>query len=81
MAAEVLELGHMVGVGGRRKARKDTKFGQEDGSSADRKQGTFVGGVRLLKLRVGSDEGHGLSLGLQVGIVHVAANDDEDVEF
>lgn len=81
MAAEVLELGHIVGMGGRRKTRKNTEFGQKDGSGADGKQGTLASGISLLDLRVGSNKGHGLGLGLQDGIVYVAADDDEDVEF
>lgn len=81
MAAEILELGHIVRVGGRRKTRQDTKFGQEDGSGADREQGTLASGIGLLDLRVGSNEGHGLGLGLQDDIINVAADDNEDVEF
>lgn len=81
MTAEVLKLGHVVGVGGRSKTRKDTEFGQEDRSGADGEQGTLVGRVSLLDLSVGGNERHGLGLGLQAGIVYVAADDNKDVEF
>jgi hypothetical protein len=80
IAAEVLELGKVVGVGSGREAREDALLGEEERSSADGQNGALAGRVLLLKLGEVGDEASRLGLLLE-DFGRVAAEDDEDVEF
>jgi hypothetical protein len=79
LAAQDLERGNVIGMGGGREATENALLGQEVGPSADGEQRALAGRVALLKLRVGSDEAEGLGL-LLYDLFSVAAEDDEDIE-
>jgi hypothetical protein len=49
IAADVLKGSEKVGVGSGREARKDTLLTKEEGTCADREDGTLAGRVTLLK--------------------------------
>lgn len=79
IAADVLKGGEKVGVGSGRQAREDTLLAKEEGTCADRENGTLAGRVTLLKLREVGDEREGLEL-FSNDLLGVAADDDEDVK-
>ena len=80
LAAQILELGQVVGVCGGGEAREDAFFGKEEGASADRENGSLSGGVLLLKFREVGNEARRLCLFLK-NLLGIAAKDDEDVEL
>lgn len=79
IAANVLKGGEKVGVGSGREAREDTLLAKEEGTCADREDGTLAGRVTLLKLREVGDEREGLEL-FGDDLLGVTTNDDEDVK-
>lgn len=80
ITAQVLEAGHVVGVGGSRKAGEDTLLRKEEGSSANGKDGTLLGGIFLLQFGEIADESKRLVLFLK-DFSAVASENDEHVEL
>ncbi len=79
VAAQVLELGNVIGVGGGSEAAQNALLRQEEGAGADGEQCALAGGVVLLELRIGRDEAKRLCLVLE-DLVDIAAEDDEDIK-
>jgi hypothetical protein len=80
VAADDFELGHEVRVGGGGEAGQDAGLAEEERAGADAHEGALAGGVLLLLLGEGFDEGERLGLGLE-DFLRLAADDDEDVDF
>lgn len=80
LAAEVLEPGEVVGVGGGRQPGEDALMGEEVGPGADGQEGPLAGRVLLLELGERADEAEGLRL-LRYDGLCVAAEDDQDVKL
>jgi hypothetical protein len=80
VAADDFELGHVVRVGGGGQAGEDACFAEEEGTGADAHESALAGGVLLLLLGEGFDEGEGLGLGFE-DFLGLAADDDQDVDF
>lgn len=68
VAAKVLKGRHVVWVGSSRQTGKDALLGEEEGSSADRHDGTLPGRIFLLDLGKLGDKVKWLSLGLDYSI-------------
>lgn len=66
-------------MGGGGEAGEDALLGKEERAGADGEKGALVGGVLLLQLGEGSDEGERLGVSLD-DLVAVAADDDENVK-
>lgn len=79
IAALVLELGHVVGVAGGRKARENAFAGKEEGAPGDGQDSSLSAGITLLELGKVVDETERLGIGLEDRL-RVAAEDDENVK-
>lgn len=80
LAADVLELGHEVRVGGGGQAGEDARLSEEERAGANAKEGALAGWVLLLQLAEGLDEGERLGFALE-DFISAAADDDEDVNL
>ena len=78
VAADDLELGHEVRVGGGGEAGQDARLAEEERAGADAHEGALAGRVLFLLLGEGFDEGERLGLGLD-DLLRLAADDNEDV--
>lgn len=79
VAAQVLKLGHEVGVGGGGETREKTLAGEVEGTARDGQDGTLTARVLLLELGKVVDEAERLGVSLE-NLLGVAAEDDENVK-
>jgi hypothetical protein len=79
VAAQDLKFGHMIRVGCGRQPGENARLGEEEGSGANGEQGPLAGGIILLNLCEGIDEGQRLGLVLQ-DIFAIATEDDENIK-
>jgi len=80
VAADDLELGHVVRVRGGRKAGEHACITQDQRAGAHAEQGALAGRVFLLLLGKGFDEAHRLRLGLE-HLLGAAADNDQNVDL